>query len=168
MEQQILTKILTSFDDHDYFNSQLVELFRAHVQSKYPGSKHWDPNKITPSTGGIGVDIDIPGAGRAYHDVDIRPVNGQWLAIPLHPFLVGISAKTQPDLFRPWKKGGGSKMNVLAKKTEGGNLVFMYALSKHVHQRQDPSLLPTDDDVVNNIFEAYSIKLADDLGGTLT
>lgn len=44
----------------------------------------------------------------------------------------------------------------------------MYALSKHVHQKQDPSLLPTDDDMVNTIFEAYSRKLADELGGTLT
>lgn len=59
-------------------------------------------------------------------------------------------------------------MNVLAKQTASGLLVFMYALSKHVHQNQDPSLLPTDDDMVNTIFEAYSRKLADELGGTLT
>lgn len=59
-------------------------------------------------------------------------------------------------------------MNVLAKQTAGGLLVFMYALSKHVHQKQDPSLLPSDDDVVNTIFEAYAQKLANELGGTLT
>lgn len=59
-------------------------------------------------------------------------------------------------------------MNVLAQKSAGGNLVFMYALSKHVHQRQDPSLLPYDDDVVNTIFEAYAQKLANELGGSLT
>lgn len=58
-------------------------------------------------------------------------------------------------------------MNVLAKRTAGGELVFMYALSKHVHQRQDPSLLPTDDDIVNTIFEAYSRKLAEETGGSL-
>lgn len=44
----------------------------------------------------------------------------------------------------------------------------MYALSKHVHQKQDPSLLPTDEDMVNTIFEAYAQKLANELGGTLT
>ena len=59
-------------------------------------------------------------------------------------------------------------MNVLAQRTAGGNLVFMYALSKHVHQRQDPSLLPSDDDVVNTIFEAYAQKLANELGGSLS
>ena len=59
-------------------------------------------------------------------------------------------------------------MNVLAKQTAGGNLVFMYALSKHVHQNQDPSLLPTDDDMVNTIFEEYAQKLANELGGTLS
>lgn len=59
-------------------------------------------------------------------------------------------------------------MNVLAQRSAGGNLVFMYALSKHVHQKQDPSLLPSDDDVVNTIFEAYSQKLANELGGSLS
>lgn len=40
------------------------------------------------------------------------------------------SPRDQVGLFRPWKKGGGEKMNVLAKKTAGGALVFMYALAK--------------------------------------
>lgn len=59
-------------------------------------------------------------------------------------------------------------MNVLAKKTSGGALVFMYALAKKAFQKQDPSLLPSDDAVVNTLFEAYARKLADDLGGTLS
>lgn len=113
------------------------------------------------------MEIDIPGASRAYHDIDIYPKNGEWLTIPLHPFLVGMSARTQPGLFRPRRKGGGL-MNVLAQKTEGGALVFMYALSKHVHQKQDSSLLPTDDDMFNSIFETYCQTLAQDTGGSLT
>ena len=148
----IFSKVKQGFEDSGFYNNVLVGLFRNHVQNKYPGSKHWDPDKITAAAQGIGVDIDIPGAGRAWHDVDIYPKNGQWLTIPLHPFLVGVSARTQQGLFRPWRKGGGERANVLAKTTAGGALVFMYALSKHVHQKQDPSLLPSDEQVFDALF----------------
>ena len=100
------------------------------MQAKYPGSKHWDPQKITAADSGIGVKIDIPGAGRAWHDVTIKPVNGNWLAIPLLALARNTSPRDQVGLFRPWRKGGGEKMNVLAKQTAGGALVFMYALAK--------------------------------------
>lgn len=76
------------------------------------------------------MEIDIPGAGRAFHDVTIRPVNGSWLAIPLLALAKNTSPRDQTGLFRPWRKGGGEKMNVLAKQTAGGALVFMYALAK--------------------------------------
>lgn len=46
MTESILTKIQTNFDDHAYYNSALVGLFRQHVESKYPNSKHWNPDKI--------------------------------------------------------------------------------------------------------------------------
>lgn len=59
-------------------------------------------------------------------------------------------------------------MNVLAKTSSGGALVFMYALSKHVHQRQDPSLLPSDEQVFDALFEAYAQKLAAETGGSLS
>lgn len=143
-------------------------LFRQHVESRYPNSKHWDPEKIQPSSRGIGVEIDIPGAGRAWHDVTIKPVKGSWLAIPLLALAKGTSPRDQEGLFRPWRSGGGGKMNVLAKKTSGGALVFMYALAKKAFQKQDPSLLPTEEQTMNTIFEAYSRKLADELGGTLS
>lgn len=164
----ILSKAKQGFDDSGFYNNVLVGLFRNHVQSRYPDSKHWNPDKITAANAGIGVEIDIPGAGRAWHDVDIYPKNGQWLTIPLHPFLVGVSARTQEGLFRPWKRGGGERMNVLAKTSSGGALVFMYALSKHVHQRQDPSLLPSDEQVFDALFEAYAQKLAAETGGSLS
>ena len=78
------------------------------------------------------MEIDIPGASRAYHDIDIYPKNGAYLSIPLLPQLKGVSPRLVPGLFRPWKRGGGEKANVLAQKN-GSTLVFMYALSKHVH-----------------------------------
>lgn len=153
----IADAIAAAAQDAPFYNDVLVGLFRRHVSSRYPGSKHWDPNKITPKTdGSIGVDIDIPGADRAWHDIDIYPKNGQWLTIPLLPWLVGMSAKDQPGLFRPWRRGGGERANVLAQKSAGGSLVFMYALSKHVHQQQDPSLLPGDEQIFNAFFEAYA------------
>lgn len=80
----------------------------------------------------MALDIDIPGASRAWHDIDIYPKNGAYLAIPLLPEAEGLSPSAFSGLFRPWRKGGGEKMNVLALKN-GSSLVFMYALSKHVH-----------------------------------
>lgn len=90
----IANAITAAAQDAPFYNNVLVGLFRQHVSSRYPGSKHWDPSKITPKMdGSIGVDIDIPGADRAWHDIDIYPKNASWLTIPLLPWLVGMSAK---------------------------------------------------------------------------
>lgn len=121
-----------------HFGLSLLRLFRDHVSSRYPGSTFWDPAKITlrsasksGTTSQTQLDIDIPGAGRAYHDVDIYPVNGQWLTIPLVPQAKGKLARDF-DLFRPYKRGTRAKerANVLLEKN---TLVAMFALSKHVH-----------------------------------
>lgn len=70
----------------------LLGLFRDHVRSRYPGSKHWDPSKISLAedhgengSGEAKLDIDIPGASRAWHGIDIFPKNGAYLSIPLLP-----------------------------------------------------------------------------------
>lgn len=163
----LFSKVKQGFDDSGFYNNVLVGLFRNHVQNKYPNSKHWDPDKITAAGQGIGVKIDIPGAGRAYHDVTIKPVNGNWLAIPIYPLVRGISPRNIPGLFRP-KRAGGEKTNVLALRTAGGALVFMYALAKQAFQKQDPSLLPSDEQVFDALFDSYCQKLAAETGGSLS
>ena len=60
---------------------------KSWVQKRYPTSKHYDPNKVN-SERGVGLigitNVDIPGASRAYHDINIRPVRAKMLTIPMH------------------------------------------------------------------------------------
>ena len=103
---------------------------RLHVQARYPGSTHWDPSNIsisetTEDSGSI--DIDIPGATRAYHDIEILPRWRQHLTIPLHPMAKGKKAEDIDGLFRPRNK------NILAKVIDG-QLVPIFALVKRAFQ----------------------------------
>lgn len=103
---------------------------RLHVQERYPGSTHWDPSNIsisetTEDSGSI--DIDIPGATRAYHDVEILPRWRQHLTIPLHPMAKGKKAEDIDGLFRPRNR------NILAKVIDG-QLVPIFALVKRAFQ----------------------------------
>lgn len=166
MTEYVFSRIQNGFDDSGFFNRILLGLFQNHVRNRYPGSEHWSPGRITAKADGIGVEVDIPGASRAYHDVTIKPVNGRWLTIPLYPFVKGVSARDVPGLFRPNAPGGG-KMNVLAMQSRGGALVFMYALAEQAFQKQDPTLLPSDDRIFDELYEGYCRKLADETGGSL-
>ena len=98
----------------------------------------------------VSVTVTTPGISRAYHDIDIDPVNGSWLTIPLHSESYGLSAREYSErygkLFRINKKGSTEKGNVLyTKDVLNGKPIPMYALTTHVHQVQDPSLMPSSD-----------------------
>ena len=125
------------------------------VQQRYPGSKHYDPSKVNQgdSLGVIGtVNVDIPGINRAYHDVTIRPIRARALTIPIHQSAYGKKAADFNDLFKPKGK------NILARNVNG-NLVAMFALAKSAFQKQDSSLMPTDDNLASGIFKALCQKL---------
>ena len=132
----------------------LVEQTRRHVQTIYPGSKHYDPKKVEAggfSNGNVSegeAQIDIPGITRAYHDLDIRPRFRQALTIPMHSAAYGKKASEIDGLFVVKKKDG----NAFLAKNIGGNLAFMYFLAKHVHQSKDSRLLPSDSSYADNIF----------------
>lgn len=125
------------------------------VQQRYPNSKHWEPNKVT-SDKGVGLEgitnVDIPGAGRAYHDVVIRPVRAKMLTIPMHSDAFHHSARDFNDLFKPKGK------NILARNVNG-QLVAMFALAKSAFQKKDSSLMPTDENLASGIFKALCQKL---------
>lgn len=125
------------------------------VQQRYPNSKHWDPNKVT-SDKGVGLEgitnVDIPGASRAYHDINIRPVRAKMLTIPMHSDAFHHSARDFNDLFKPKGK------NILARNVNG-ELVAMFALAKSAFQKKDSSLMPTDENLASGIFRALCQKL---------
>lgn len=138
-------------------------LVRDHVQAKYPGSRHWDPSKVNEVKSSPEgwknegeVLVEVPGAGRAYHDVDIYPVKGQWLAIPLLPELKGRSPREFDNIFRP-RRRDGSLANVLVEK---GSLQALFALCRHVHQDMDPSLMPTDGRMAKAVGDRF-FRLSD-------
>ena len=130
------------------FGSQIAQVLeeetRQHVSERYPGSKHWDPSKVnasaSESTGQKSqgsIEIGIPGASRAFHDVTIMPKNAEHLAIPIHSSAKGKSPRDFTDLFKPEGK------NVLMQKQDTG-IVAMFALAEQAFQKRDSTLLPTD------------------------
>ena len=127
----------------------MSDAIRAHFRFQFPGSSHYDPNKVNPSNEsrlneGV-VDVDVPGVSRAYHDIDIIPRNRQYLTIPMHREAFGKKAPDFNDLFVVKKKDG----KAFLAKNDGGNLSMMFFLAKHVHQRMNPSIMPTDNELAS-------------------
>ena len=78
----------------------LTSTTRNHISNRFPGSSHYDVDKVnegksrTSPNGATGESIiDIPGFGRAWHDITIRPINAKMLAIPIHREAYGKSPK---------------------------------------------------------------------------
>lgn len=116
-------------------------------------TNHFKASDVLPpnaTNADVSVTVTTPGISRAYHDIDIDPVNGQFLTIPLHADAYGLSASEYSErygkLFRINKKGSTEKGNVLyTKDVLNGKPIPMYSLVTHVHQVQDPSLMPSSD-----------------------
>jgi hypothetical protein len=119
--------------------------------------------------------IQHPGVRRAFEDVAITPSAGkQWLTIPLIAAAYNRRAYRVKGLFRPLKKGASAigyrmkgnrrvpvfdaadRMHVLAQRA-GGTLVHWYALVRSVLQKQDRSILPSDEE-----FQAAALRGAVD------
>ena len=155
--KSIFTRIINdiSRDFSGIASDTMTNSVKNWVQKRYHNSNHWDPNKVT-SDKGVGLigitNVDIPGASRAYHDVNILPVKAKMLTIPMHSDAFHHSVRDFNDLFKPKGK------NILARNVNG-QLVAMFALAKSAFQKQDSSLMPTDDNLASGIFKALCQKL---------
>ena len=136
-------------------SDSMTSTVKEHISKRYPGSKYWDPNKVkngsSSKLNGETI-VDIESAGRAYHDVTIKPVRARHLTIPMHQIAYGKKVSDFNDLFKPKGK------NILARNVNG-QLVAMFALAKSAFQKQDSSLMPTDDNLASGIFRALCQKL---------
>ena len=155
--KSIFTRIINdiSRDFSSTASTTMTSSVKSWVQKRYPNSNHWDPNKVTngKSIGLTGTtNVDIPSAGRAYHDVNILPVRAKMLTIPMHSDAFHHSVRDFNDLFKPKGK------NILARNVNG-QLVAMFALAKSAFQKKDSSLMPTDDNLASGIFRALCQKL---------
>ena len=155
--------------------SNLAKCIRRHMRhlnasrhsplSGGKSSNHFSPEKVsepTVSQDAVTVTVDIPGITRAYHDIDIYPKEANALAIPLHESAYGISPRENNDrgtykLFRIKKDGVPG--NVLYRNDEDGGLIPMYALTKHVHQVQDPTLMPSNQELTDSAIEGLKSAL---------
>ena len=93
-----------------------------------------------------GGDVIIPAPlGRAFHDVEIRPKNAAALTIPASTEAYGKRASVLAahgwKIFRP----KGERFLMGAKKGEDPKI--LYWLTASVKQKQDRSLLPSDDEM---------------------
>lgn len=95
------------------------------------------------------VVIPAPGFGRAFHDVEITPVNATRLTIPINALSYGRRAGEMRSLgwkfFTPSK--GHDKEDILfgyRGKGKDREVVPLYLMKKSVQQRQDRGLLPSD------------------------
>ena len=146
----------------------MSDAIKAHFRFQFPGSSHYDPNKVNPSNEsrlneGV-VDVDVPGVSRAYHDIDIRPRNRQYLTIPMHREAFGRSAADFNDLFLVKKKKDGS---AFLAKNDGGNLSMMFFLAKGVHQRRDSKIMPSDSEMASVAMSRLSRLLNESIGQEL-
>ena len=68
-------------------SDSMTSTVKEHISKRYPCSKHWEPNKVkngsSSKLNGETI-VDIESAGRAYHDVTIRPTHARHLTIPIH------------------------------------------------------------------------------------
>lgn len=92
--------------------------------------------------------MDVAGADRAYHDITIVPRRAKALTIPIHAAAYGKRAADIEGLFKP------KNQNILAVAMSG-KLVPMFALCKRAFQRQDPTLLPSDNTFAENISNRW-------------
>ena len=130
----------------------LVNTVRGHLAARFPGSEHWDPRKVEQGRSGGGASpsgeavVKIPGAGRAFHDVVIRPRFRKALAIPF-PAAKGRKPADYPSLFAVNTRDG---RGFLAQK-QGSQLVFLFTLAKRAFQRQDRTIMPSDDTMLRAV-----------------
>lgn len=103
------------------------------------------------ATGEYGeVDIPTPAVRRAFHDVEIRPGSWEFLTIPASSISYGRRAAVLAGLgwrlFRPGKKNEKKKV-LMGRLSKGDEPKLLYYLKESVHQRQDRSLLPSDEEI---------------------
>lgn len=87
---------------------------------------------------------DVGGFARAFGDITIKPKKGKFLTLPANAAAYGKRASEfDLDLF-VFNRHESFAM-ALGKRTDSGDIDVFYWLRRKVFQRQDRSLLPSDD-----------------------
>ena len=107
------------------------------------------------------VVIPIAGISRAFHDITLTTPTSEgkkYLTIPKHAAAYG---HTVPELKRRgWKIfRPGKSLCLLGYRNKGEKPVMLFALAEAVHQRQDPSLLPSQAECAQVVSSAMTANI---------
>lgn len=107
------------------------------------------------------VVIPIAGISRAFHDITLTTPTREgkkYLTIPKHAAAYG---HTVPELKRRgWKIfRPGKSLCLLGYRNKGEKPVMLFALAEAVHQRQDPSLLPSQAECAQVVSSAMTADI---------
>lgn len=166
--------------------NNVCNLVRAHIASEAP-KRHFSAARLgAAATGHLEkaarktvfhadsthgeVVIPAPGFGRAFHNVTLIPRNGYpYLTLPSDKLSYGRRAREVRGLgwrlFRPPARGAKKhgrkfdKYQDLILGTKAGETRCLYLLKKRVQQRQDPSLLPSDADIMTTASRAMLAEI---------
>lgn len=139
------------------------ELTRRHL-IRLGGWKHRSANKLgAQPTGILGaaarmvsetatdqfgeVSITSPAVRRAFHDVEIRPKSWDFLTIPAAREAYGKDKSAAVLAAHGWRLFRPGKAKILMGKLGDDAPKMLYYLATSVRQRQDRSLLPSDDEI---------------------
>lgn len=109
---------------------------------------------VNVAASGAGAELRISHRGgltRAVRDVRILPTGGRRaLTLPIHALAYGrrvkeVERELGQKLFRPYYDDG-KRAGALAARAPGGELLWLYALRSSTFQKQDRSLLPSDEE----------------------
>jgi hypothetical protein len=165
-----LQKFMAGLSDrrelHELIGARETELTRNHLvavaQSRHATAQRlgatptgfWgqgaEKTTFTVDEKGATVSIRQPGVGRAFHDVTIEPGAGKkYLAIAAIAEAYGKLPRTVPDLTAMIRWKDGQRRAVALAKVSGKGKerteTAWYWLVKSVRQKQDRTLLPSDE-----------------------
>jgi hypothetical protein len=141
-------------------------------------TNHWaqaaekvaSPAALTADSDSAVLAINHPGIGRAFHDVTITPTNAKALTIPVSAIAYGRRAgEFGRALFIFKSKFTGTAFLAMRQGDRNALPLLLYVLLRSVTQRQDRSLLPSDDELGNAAAEGVKryVRMALTKGGNL-
>lgn len=150
--KDVLKRVLGALrSSGETIGTSMVATTQNHFVRRFGASAHYAPENVTLGKchGATGVaDVNVPGAGRAYHDVTILPRLRTRLTIPLHREAYGREASEFDDLFYVRTQKG---TELLGRK-DGKGVTWLYVLAKRAFQPQDATIMPTDDELARDAF----------------
>lgn len=117
---------------------------------------------INPDADGVTLTLRHPVIARAFRDITIVPKTAKALTIPINAIAYNRRAGQFEGLFRLGGRGAEGARNILAIKN-GDTVIPLFLLVRSVTQKQDRSLMPSDNDMSSTAAVALKKHLEKEL-----